>query len=116
MQLFEMTHKVMAMIGIRLYWPEVQNRFNCRSLGILTLFFLFSTSSTAFIIFDANSFREYEDACFAWISVTFTFVGLLINVLKAVDILRLIENFETICEICKCFKFQNKTTNNMNDT
>lgn len=93
MKLFENNRKGGKFIGI-----EEGRTFTRRNVFVLLLYVLFFVTSTAFILFDANTFEDYSEAFFAWASVLFTGVGFLIYILQSKDIFRVIRHFEQIIE------------------
>lgn len=101
MILLQVAYEYAEAIGIYRYPANPQNKFNPRNLSVFMLFVLFTISTSALLIFDANSYREFEEGFFAFIAASFTNVGLLINILKSRDIFRLVDNFEKTIETRK---------------
>lgn len=98
MRLFLAVQKYGYNVGVRPFLPDQKIPFNRRSVEVLLIYSLFIISSTAFLAFDANSFREYTEAFFPWMSVSFTFIGLSVNILMTNDIFRLVNSCEEIVE------------------
>lgn len=107
MKLLQVAHEFAAVIGIHPFQTYTKNRFNVRNFCVFLLLILFTISTSALVLFGARTGREFEEAFFAWISASFTNIGLLINILKSRDIFRLVDHFENTVETRKFPKFFN---------
>lgn len=95
MKLFTIVIKYAAIIGV--YPPMLghTNNFNARNVTVLLYLASASGSSMALLLFDAHTFQEYSEGFFGWASATFTFVGLLGNVLQTDSIFSFIGKMES---------------------
>lgn len=103
MYLFGVVLKYAAMVGIRPLRPGHKNPFNRRNISVLLIYSLFFISATAFLVFDANSFDEYAEAFYPWMTLSFIYVGFSMNVSLADDFFRLKEQCEQFIESGKPF-------------
>lgn len=98
MKIFQEIRKHFAVLGI---YEPTNNEFNIlnrRNMSILLLFILCLISGTAFILFDARSFREFAEAFFIWITLISSNTGLVVGIAKNYDIYRLFTNLEKTIE------------------
>lgn len=101
MKLLEAGVDYMAYFGVRELRPGEKSYFNCRNVTVFVLLVLSFISCTAFVYFDANSFREYSEAFFPWISLLFLEVAYISNMLNARDFNALKENVEKSVDMRK---------------
>lgn len=94
MRLFWSVQEYAATVGIRALPLGQKNPFNRRNIGFLLIYSFFIVSGSAFIVFDANSFYEYAEAFYPWMTMIFTYIGLSINISMTSDMFRLIEQCE----------------------
>lgn len=80
------------------------NVFNCRTICILLLFAMDSISITAHLVFDDNTFQNYTEAFFFWITLIGICIGLLIMLLKTNDIFKLLNTIDAIVDKRKFHK------------
>lgn len=104
MKLFQVSQEYMIFIGVRPLLSGEKNPFNCRNVGFLMMFGQMFTAMTTFLVYDAQTLREYTECVFAWISATSVFVGMLLVLVKTGEFYQIIENLEIIVENCKFFK------------
>lgn len=93
-----MVQKKAALIGIHALRADETSHFNPRNVSVLLIFGLFASSSTAFIVFDAKSVRDYEEAFFPWISLSFVCVGFIFNIVKSDQIYVVCDTIENLIE------------------
>lgn len=98
MQLFLAVQEHSAAVGIRPILPGQKTPFNGRSISVLLIYSLFFISATAFLAIDANSFREYAEVFFPWMTLSFVYVGLAINVAMTGGMFGLIAQCQEIIE------------------
>lgn len=98
MKLFEITQENLNTFGIN---PRYKNKFNLRSLGMFLLFSVTLISVTAFIIFDANSFREYQEPFFEFTVAMNTALLFVSIISKSTHIFPIIKRLEKTIEMRK---------------
>lgn len=108
MKLLQMTEKIGAKFGVRRMRPGESSPFNRLNLAFSLLFGQFFISSTAFFLYDANTFYEYTLAFFGWMTWSFINVGYIVIILISPDIFGIADSAEAIIERRKFFSlFQN---------
>lgn len=98
MRVFLSVQEFAANVGIYPLQPGQTNPLNRRNIRVLLIFSLYVISYTAFIVFDANSFHEYAEAFFPWVTSSLIFIGLSINISMTKYMFRLLNNCERIIE------------------
>lgn len=101
MKLFRKSQEYMAIIGVRPLWPGEKMPFNCQNVGVFLIFLQTLIMGTAFLVFDAQTLREYTECLFAWISVIAIFVGMILVVIRTQAIFQIIKNLENMVEQSK---------------
>lgn len=91
--------KYAAIIGLHKLESDEQNKFNYRNVGVFIFFLLSFASSTAFVLFDANTPREYTNTIFPWFSLLFACIGFIFNILQVIDFLNLKAKAENLIEV-----------------
>lgn len=94
MKLFVVLREYMAYCGLRPLRSGEKYSWNCANVGYLLIFSLFGVSVTAFIFIDANTFQEYSESFYAWISVWFFFISTIFTIRMTERIFQLFENLE----------------------
>lgn len=100
MKLFEPVLEYSALIGIRPLRPNEASVFNQRNTTFSVFYLLCSISSALSLYFDANTFYEYCQAFYFFISLTLVGIGLFINILLSKNTFRLKDTFEIIIGKC----------------
>lgn len=85
-------------LGIRRLEPDQTNPFNRRNICVLLIYVLYFISTTAFLLFDANTFQEFTECFFAFITVLFISIGFLLNILKTTELFQLQDTVEKTIE------------------
>lgn len=102
MELFQPLRFYAEIIGISLK-SRKHNGFNRRHLLVLFIFLFYSISSTAFLLFDAKTFKEYSEASFVWLTVISICFGFFTQILKSQELIDLIINSQTMIEFREYF-------------
>lgn len=101
MKLFVATRKYAAWVGMHELRPGEKSHFNRKNVALLFIFGLYFISTTALIIFDARTFREYTEGFFGWITLGSVYAGALIMIMKLRDLFSVIHHVEKFVETCK---------------
>lgn len=107
MKLFQACQEYMAIIGVRPLLPGEKHPFNRQNVRVLLVFGLAFILTSAFLIFDAQTLRQYAECFYAWSSVFAIFVGVLLVILKTEDLFQLINDLEIMIQNSKwldCFR------------
>lgn len=106
MKLFLVMEEFVGMVGIRPLRPNEKSSFNRRNVTVLLIFGLFFMSATAFLMFDAKTFRDYAEAFFPWSTLLIVCIGLLTNISKMTDVFALRAKTEQMIEAGERFKIK----------
>lgn len=101
MKLFQSIQVYFAFLGIKPSQNFQKYPFNATNLVILTIFVQFSVGTTAFIVYDAKSFKQLADAFYPTslaITATLNFIFIICNSSK---VYKFIENYENTIKISK---------------
>lgn len=98
MKLLQDVQKHGMKLGIRRLRPNETSEFNPRNVTFLIIFGLYFASSTAFLVFDANTFRSYTVCFFVWMTLLVMIIGFLIMTLKSPDMLLVLDKVEKTIE------------------
>lgn len=96
MKYFEAIIGYVALIGIHPLGPNETSRFNARNIAVFLIFMVFIVASTAFIVFDVDTFSGYTISFFWWISVLLTSVGFFVNILKSPKLFGVVVEIEKL--------------------
>lgn len=96
--LFKTLQQYGAILGLFPPRPGQTSFFNRRTTIVLMIFGLFLISSTAFLMLDAQTFGDYAEAFFQWMTLLFIGIGYVINVQKTGDMFRIIKHCEETIE------------------
>lgn len=103
-KLFQFAQKIYKMMGIRpskSSQPGQTSSFNLKMLAVLFIVAQLLLSSTAFLIFQADSLQKWADSFYFSLSIANCGVYIIVSYSKIVKILNLIGNFEAFIEQSK---------------
>lgn len=95
---FIILRKYAKNMGIAELAPGQTNPFNRRTAIVATIFLIYLLSSTAYLLLDANTFRDYTMCFYIWVTLLFVFFGYLIMIVKAQDMFKLSKFMEQLIE------------------
>lgn len=87
-----------ALIGVNQPRLGEKQHFNRRNLVISLIYCVYFISITAFLLFDAHTFRKYTEVFFTWMTVLMVYFGYSNFILKTNDLFRLRDNVEKFIE------------------
>lgn len=94
MKLFKVIEEYWVIIGIQpTEFPE-RTPFNRRNIMIISIIGVYIVSTTLFLLFDASTFRECEEAFFPWITLSIEYIGLIQQVLNINDVFKFLDKIE----------------------
>lgn len=98
MKIFQLIQKTFEASGIRRAQAHKKHPFNKKNSTIYLFLIQFTISVHLFLIFQAETFREYADSFFMCMSTIFVFVCFMVTLWKQKNIFDLIDDFEDIIE------------------
>lgn len=98
MKIFPLIQAYSAVIGIYELKPGAKKLFNRRNIGFLLLFGFYLTLISAYVLYDANTFQEYAQAIFEWITLSSIMFGLFVTVFRTIGLFQLAEHFEKVLD------------------
>lgn len=98
MKLLAQIQAYAAFVGLHRPPPGINTTFNRRNIVFILSFGIFFISSTAFLIFNAKTFLEYEECFFGWCTCSFVYVGIIIFFRKLIDTFDYVEKLEQTFE------------------
>lgn len=90
MQFFHQTINVTSIIGIHRLKPS-ESRFNRRNIGI-SLVFGINVIQTAYTLFDAKAFEQYEEYFFTLTTLLCVYNGYYVLIMKTTNVFQLLDN------------------------
>lgn len=86
-----------ANLGICLSKPN-EAKFNRKSVGVLYIFGQSFISVSAYLLFGAQTIREYEESFFVWITLSLVIVGFFSTVVRSPHLFKLLDTIEKMIE------------------
>lgn len=85
-KLFQVIEEHWSIIGIQPISSPEKTPFNWRNILVISIVGVYFVSTTLFLLFDATTFRECEEAFFPWITLLVIAVGLIQQVMKTREV------------------------------
>lgn len=92
----------MATQGMYPHQPSERNKFkmisSLQNMGFSLFLGIYIISATAFMLFDASTFKVYAEAFFGWNTALLCLIGHLLSTMKSSTTFRLMRDFEKVIE------------------
>lgn len=104
MQLFQELRKYGGNLGMHALDPNNKNPFNPRNTTFLIIYGLYFISSSAYLLFTANTFREYAMCFFIWLTLLFMNLGFLTMIFTSPILFNVADLIEEMIDLGKYYQ------------
>lgn len=94
MKIFHSIQTYYGLLGVNLCQAFQEVKFDLKKYGIILLMVICFSSSAAYFMFEATSFRQYAECFYAFVTMLTNLFNLIIIILKMPQIFKLINDFE----------------------